>query len=388
MVTDDHHRRALKWYNKSLHGLQKRIGQGSISPGILMVTCLLYTCVECLQDNLHEAILIYQQAIAITTSILSTATTDRTSSQAVPPVGSLENTTQALLRHMSITQATPTSWATAQSGLNKAFESFSDAREVGYGIIAETHQFVCQVQEIKLANGKDWLPSSDLIYQRDGAKTRLLEWKCAMDKLAERPGFLDAARLDQDENELYAVLRLAYTHYFIFLSSSLSTFETTLDDFFPHFRSMIEDARVVVALQKARSQRPVFVLETRIIPALHYVATRCRHPIIRRQAIEMLENDTPRMEYYFKAEAMAQVAKRIVGIEEAGGNELGVFHSECPLDRVDMLPAEDHRIYREKLMELSDPTSRESVQFLAYGIWRRQSGGDGSWTPTEHIIRI
>ena len=381
-ISNSDHRRALNWYSKSLYSLQQRISQGSISPAMLMVTCLLYTCVECLQDNLEEAIVIYQRAMAMT----GTLTGD---GKVFGAVGkreiSLERTTRALLRHMSISQALPVSWYKLEGYPDLDFNSFSQAREYGYILLAAIHRFVCHAQDIKMTKNKDWLPTEELVHARDDLKTKLQQWEATLHDLARNRSVhvLDSA----EEDEHYSALLVSCIHIFVFLSTSLSMYETSFDDFLPQFRSIIRYARRHVAAQRARSQCPVFVFETRIIPALHYLALKCRHPLIRRESLFLLENEVPRMEYYFKAEAMAKVARRHIAIEEAGGNELGIFHPQCPPKRHDVLPVEQHRIYRGHAINLPDPSSGEPAQYLSYSIWRQHSE-DRAWTPSDHVVKM
>ncbi len=383
-VTDTHHRRALRWYSRSLHGLQERMREGSLSASVLVVTCILYACVELLQDNIDESVALYWKALAMNAT-LAVADVSNKSTLAVHRDTTLEHSTQALLRHMSVAQPSPTMWVNDFCHFHTDFENLSQARDAGYAMAAEAHMFIVQIQEIKLKAAKDWLPEESHIHRRDELKSKLFLWEAALQKLmATWP-----KRISEypDEDELYSTLMLSWTQYTIEIATSLSMYATSYDDFFPDFRKMLEYIRRVIAVQKSKSPRPVFVLETRILPALHYVAVKCRHPIIRRQAISLTENDAPRMEYYFKAVHTAEEAKRIIGIEEADGSELGVFETERVPEEIDVLPAEEHRIYRELLSEVPDPSSTQPIQYLTYGMWRRW-GENGAWIPTEHVIRL
>ncbi|KAJ9613507.1 hypothetical protein H2200_003449 [Cladophialophora chaetospira] len=358
----------------------------SISLGVLVVTCILYTCVELLQDNLDESIVLYQKALAMNGQLALPGASNNSTHSAYS-VTTLERSTKALLRHMSVAQPSPMMWTNdiGPFHFTNNFENISQARDAGYAMVAEAHLFIVQVQEIKLTEGKDWLPTQKFIDRRDKLKNNLFRWDAAVHTLIKsrsQPIFESP-----DDDELYSTLMLSWTQYLIELSTLLTAYETSYDKFFPQFQSMLGYIRRVVAVQQARSNRPVFVLETRILPALHYVAVKCRHPLIRREAISLTENDAPRMEYYFKADHTAEEAKRIIGIEEAGGNETGVFQPQCPPDKVDALPAEEHRIYRELLSEVPNPYSKEPNQYLTYGMWRRE-GEDGAWIATEHVIKL
>ena len=379
-ATNANHRRALRWYSRSLSGLQQRISQGTILPGTLMVTCVLYTSIECLQDNLDQVLGLYQRAMAMTVTL---QVTNCRRNSGAPRAGSLEHATGALLRHMAIAQGIPVAWGTLEDYHETPFESLSDAREAGYVLLAEAHRFIVQIGEIKLKARKDWMPSTDIVSRRKYLRTRMVQWQAAIKKLANNR--LRPISESPDEDELYSALMLTYNQYLILLSGVMSMYETSLDSFFPNFQAMIKYARRVITAQRQQFPRPIFVFEVRVVPALYYVAIRCRHPVIRRQAIFLLERDAPCMEYYFKAEAMANVAKRVVGIEEAGGKELGMFLPECPAEKTGELPTEEQRIHQLHLTKLEDSTSSEPGHVLTYGIWRRQDEG-GSWIPITNMI--
>ncbi|EXJ55882.1 hypothetical protein A1O7_08813 [Cladophialophora yegresii CBS 114405] len=383
-LADDNHRLAVKWYSKSLRGLQKRMTHGSMSPGMLMVTCLLYISIECLQDNLDAAMVLYYRALAINGMLAEKGESD-CSTTAGRDLGSVEGTVQSLLRHMSISRELPTSLRKTNSHINTTFNSLSEVREEGYLVLDEVHEFLEHIDGIRMTMPKAWLPTSDLIEWWEKVRTRIRFLETAIQEVVKRRG--RSISECPDEDELYSTLMLSFNHFYIVVSSSVSMYQTALDEFMFQFRSVIAYARRVVAIQRTRSRRPVFVFETRILPALYYVATKCRHPLIRREAIFLLENEAPRMEYIAKAEGMAAVAKRIVGIEEACGSEQGVFHEDCPSHKVDLLPAEDHRIYRERLTALVDTASGEPIHFLEYGIWRR-AGDGGAWIPTKNVVKV
>ncbi|EPE04963.1 c6 zinc finger domain-containing protein [Ophiostoma piceae UAMH 11346] len=65
----------------------------------------------------------------------------------------------------------------------------------------------------------------------------------------------------------------------------------------------------------------VFTLETHIIPALYFVATKCRHGPVRRAALSMLSANAGRRENLWRADVLSAVAAHIVEIEEEPDRE-------------------------------------------------------------------
>lgn len=66
-----------------------------------------------------------------------------------------------------------------------------------------------------------------------------------------------------------------------------------------------------------KTQTPFFSLDIGIVGPLYGVARKCRHPIVRRRAIALLEA-APRQEGFWDGAMAARVAARAVEIEEAG----------------------------------------------------------------------
>lgn len=79
---------------------------------------------------------------------------------------------------------------------------------------------------------------------------------------------------------------------------------------------MVDHASRII-VPRSKGPRPVFMFETRFIPQLFFVATKCRHPAIRRQAISLLRLG-PEVENTWKADTLADIAERVVGTEESG----------------------------------------------------------------------
>jgi len=371
-VTNEEHRRALKWYSKSITGLQERMSHGMTWSATTVITCILYICIECLQDNTTEAVALSQRAVAMMEMIAEDEHGHRSKTQSG---NSLENTIRALLRHMSISQGLPVKRRKILDYSEDTFQSLSDAREELYVLIGEAHEFILHVGAIKLMQVKDWTASSDLISRQKCIEAKFLQWHSAVGNTINSPRSVSGL----NEDELYSVLLVAYSHYCIWLSTCLSTYETAFDSFFPAFQSMIEHASRATAAKKTEPA-PVFIFETRIVPSLFFVATKCRHPIIRRQAISLLRNGT-RIENISKAEAMAEVAERDIGIEESG-SEHGVF---CLTAHSMVLPPESHRVYRQAIVELQDSYGRPA-RFLKFGRWQQDESR--AWFQSEHLVKM
>jgi Fungal Zn(2)-Cys(6) binuclear cluster domain len=63
LETDSVHRQALKWYNRSISRLREQIEQDAASASVALLSCLLFICVELLQNNIAGALSLFQNGI-------------------------------------------------------------------------------------------------------------------------------------------------------------------------------------------------------------------------------------------------------------------------------------------------------------------------------------
>ena len=89
--------------------------------------------------------------------------------------------------------------------------------------------------------------------------------------------------------------------------------------------------------------KPSFSADMGIVPPLFVVATKCRDPLIRRQAIQLLRS-SPRREAMWDSELAAHIGSWILGVEEEGIRCQPSFPSEPPSswpphDDVDLPPS-------------------------------------------------
>lgn len=356
-VTDENHRTALRWYTNSLAGLRGQISrQQSLKPWML-ATCLLYICIECLQENPAEALFLYQRLV----SVLGLAfVRDPTGSSNI----NLENSIRAFLRHESIAHGLPI--PRPKQVLDSAvgtFESLHDAREELYASLGHVQTFIQAIAAIKDAHSMDWSPSTEMLDQQVLLRDNLLQWHAALTQTLDN---LPSIHLTPDQRELRSVLLIAYGQYFIWLSSCLTMSELRFDDYLDEFKAIVREAETLVDTTHPDLQ-PIFLFETRVIPSLYFVAIKCREPHVRRHALRLLRNG-PKIENTWKASSMADVAERLIGIEESGVPN-GHFESE---PRHPFLPPLHSRIYRQEVVEQLDGHGRRS-HFLVVYRWQQDS---------------
>jgi hypothetical protein len=374
---DRNHRQAILWYGASIFDLRCRMNTGTLNTGFLLVTCVLYTIIECLQDNHIQALRLFQQAMALAGRSVLASTQDNDEK-----VGqdTLAISATALLRHMSVAQGSPLAWRKLCHGPKIPIASLEDAREEGYVLLAACHRFIVEAQEFQLTvpRRKDWVPSRELKLRCDNLLSAFSCWKEELQAAAKR----SSLHSSHDE-ELYAVLMLSFYHYYIWMSTSLSTDETSYDAYFPEFQEMLRLAHRILEVSNPTSHRPVFVFEARVIPALTFLATKCRHIHTRRAALHILQHDAPEMEYYFKAGAMARIAAKVIQLEEASCAPENPQFQTAPQH---LIP-EESRVCGYRVVLGRSSHHQELVECLRYGQWS-QDALTGAWSLRERLIEL
>jgi hypothetical protein len=120
-------------------------------------------------------------------------------------------------------------------------------------------------------------------------------------------------------NATALVLSLYQKLVSIMLATVLNTSEMVYDDFLPEFQYITRTCARIIACQDStqlpRNSR--FSLDIGIIPPLHVTATKCRDPVVRREAIDIMFN-SPRQEGMWDGVLSARIGDWIVRCEEEG----------------------------------------------------------------------
>ncbi|KAH8591609.1 hypothetical protein B0O99DRAFT_519239 [Bisporella sp. PMI_857] len=108
----------------------------------------------------------------------------------------------------------------------------------------------------------------------------------------------------------------------ITLSAVLNTSEMVYDAYLADFRSIVAAASRLISAASNPSARninqpPRYAFEAGIIPPLHVVATKCRHPYVRREAVSLLFA-SPRQEGMWDGVLTARIGEWITRCEEDG----------------------------------------------------------------------
>ena len=117
-----------------------------------------------------------------------------------------------------------------------------------------------------------------------------------------------------------SLLHLSHTLATLLLhTTSPSTTELSYDAFLPSFRAALAHARIVLASHSHPHDDPPppsFTPETGVLPALFIIASKCRDPGVRREALGLIRSRAMR-EASWESGGTGRVVEWLVGVEEA-----------------------------------------------------------------------
>ncbi|KAH7348599.1 hypothetical protein BKA65DRAFT_500924 [Rhexocercosporidium sp. MPI-PUGE-AT-0058] len=161
---------------------------------------------------------------------------------------------------------------------------------------------------------KSQMPRGLLVSQIEHKK-QLSRWLTTMN------GFLKAPKAALTPQELRGavLLKMQQITINIMLASTIFNDQTEYDDLTAEFERVTVLAANLLASSNCSEveQRPYCSFDMSVIPSLYNAACRCRDPIVRRKAIALLLNSA-RREGIWDSDVSAAIAQRIMEIEEEG----------------------------------------------------------------------
>lgn len=348
---------ALQQYNKAIARLLDQMNNPLTRPLASLLTCVLFVCIEYMQGKDKESLIHLEQGRQLLTRL------DQRSSD--PEMECIVRHIVPLYTRLSLTSflfgGSPVPIPDAlkqQREIPDTFDSIDNMRHCMHEFMEQAFRFTSRARPAK--NSSDSIPRETM---------RLLEVE--QDRLLARHAKLDvafslfrASTAKPMQTHLHTLLVLQmYLHaQHIWISTALSSSEVVYDDFLSSFAAIVPLAAAYLdgehahpptaafppphrtvapllppsAFASAAAEQPSsrylpgaaeqqqlsvaytshFSFETHIIPPLYYVATKCRHPLIRRSALDLLRRNPFRRENLWRASVMGALAGHIVSLEE------------------------------------------------------------------------
>ncbi|KAL8356423.1 hypothetical protein RB601_001637 [Gaeumannomyces tritici] len=318
---------ALQQYNKAIACLLDRMKDTTSRPLAPLLTCVLFVCLEFMHGKDKESLIHLEQGRQILSKLERKATSRNAEIDMVKlhlvPIYLRLSLTSFLFggRPVPIPQSLKT-----LPEVPTMFESVHEIRFVLYDFMDEVLRFMQRARQARYGNNVPAETVASLGEEQDSLTKRLAKFGVAFSLYqVVRPAHM---------SEVSSAVFQMYLHAMnIWVATSLSSAEACFDDHLSSFSAIIPLAALILnkpepfsTMGKARAaqqqpgesadSRAIFTFETYVIPILYYVATKCRHPLIRHSALDLLKQNPHRRENLWQASRMAAIAEHIVKVEE------------------------------------------------------------------------
>lgn len=170
-------------------------------------------------------------------------------------------------------------------------------------------------------------------------QTRLDAWHDRLDELLER---MQAAGSPAKQDALNLLL-VHYKVIYIWIRVCTTAGEMATDSYKTDFEELVHYAEQMFKLNVEMTTPQPLSFDIQILGPLYFTALKCRHPTIRRRALEMLQF-APRREGLWNAHYAYVTAKRVIELEERHLNGQGLPDETLRLYGL-TLPDDESRIY-------------------------------------------
>ncbi|KAE9966736.1 hypothetical protein EG328_008639 [Venturia inaequalis] len=334
---------AQKEWNKAIKSLSARIQAHPNSSLVPLVCCLLFTCIEFLKGNAESSMLHIQNGFKILATQVRDGDTnsDRRSNFSSNDLASIKNHIVPMFSRLNILctlagRTTPQLYSTT-TRTESPPESLADSRRQLFGISDTCFRFIRETSPKVAMLQADF---QDIIDQTK-LQIRLDAWHAQLHELLGR---LHSA--DKPPNrEALNLLLVQYKVVYIWIRVCTTIEESATDSYHAEFEELVHYAEQVTRNKEGRMATPQpMSFDIHILGPLFYTALKCRHPKIRRRALEMLQM-APRREGLWNAHHAYTTAKRVIELEEQCLNSQGLPDETSRLHGLH-LPDDESRVYK------------------------------------------
>jgi hypothetical protein len=312
------HKEALTWYSRSISGVHSKIDRGSADPYISLVSCVLFICVETIQGRMEQALRLLMQGFNLIQGLRIKACYGAVS---VTKSALLENTIIPLFLRLNAIalniSGTPASALFPFSeNTDYVFRSISSARQAITTLSAECMVFQRDAGIHLRDFGGDKTPSQDFLAKQEGLRVQLARWLHAYTELCRnlrRASPPTSAKFVNPEPNLL----IYHASTLILLAGCLTRHENVYDDHMAEFQTIVEMSNLILeALVRPNSGPPPFTFEMGVGLPLYLTVLKCRHPKLRRRALQLLQQAPP-VQGFFKCPPAMALAGTLMALEES-----------------------------------------------------------------------
>ncbi|TLS23308.1 uncharacterized protein PpBr36_05891, partial [Pyricularia pennisetigena] len=339
MSSEPQHSFALHQYNKAIACLIGQMKDTTSRPLAPLLTCVLFVCLEFMHGKDKESLIHLEQGRQLLGKL------DQRADSKDPEIDIVKRHLVPLYLRLSLTAflfgGKPVPIPHSLKSLKEVPATFESVQEIRFSLYDFIDEVLRYLQRARMAR-YDPGTASETLAELGREKEDLLQ---RLGKLGMAFALYQASKPSQ-VSEVNAAVFQMYLHTMkIWVSTALSNTEACFDAHLRSFSAIIPHAATILnhsneppaqlsllsrnRLMQERlgerglpkRQKSMFTFETYVIPVLYYVATKCRHPLIRHSALDLLKQHPNRRENLWHAKKMAAIAEHVVRVEEKSAAE-------------------------------------------------------------------
>lgn len=368
----------LQQYNKAIKHLTEGFPSSEQSLDLTLITCCLFACLEMLRGNFKQALDHLEAGLRILCRRQKSLVEWGHGLKSVGGSEVIEQELSCLFARFNVQLSlfgrplAPFEPPASDTSLSEAmFSTILEARYSLDRLMNKGLRFIRSVSE-----ARDTLHRMLLLQEQFEIKRELNDWSTAFENMMKTQARRTTKKLDQRGPLL---LRIHHRVIKIWLETCLAADQTAFDKHSADFATIVSNATLVMRNHNGSESDDMvdddqptdnFCLDMGIVPPLYFTATKCRHPILRREAIDLL-SAYPRQEGMWHPRQCAKIGELVVAVEEAQVSSLPV-ELRVPEDR--------DRVYEAIMPDDNNPNPFPVV------LYSKPGGVYGAWNVrTEYI---
>ncbi|RFU25489.1 hypothetical protein B7463_g10846, partial [Scytalidium lignicola] len=377
-IRDEKAKFAFMSYNKAIHFLIEEVQTTNSEKPLLipLTACMVIICAELMRGNIVRSIMHIESGI----KILQNWRAARIAGS--KPTIEEEYTETYLFPYFAAFNVINTIFGRPSKGIySKPVEQIQHIGSFEFHDLIEARTTLFDIFNVgvsiiqSVGETPYWIEATEeqkIVQQR--VIVLVEEWNTAFEDLTKRcsPSWTSTDTGGAD------LLRISHLTAKLWFWTALSPNETKWDNHKYDFEKLIEiSERLLKVLTKPEKHSSLFSFELGCIHTLHFVALKCRWPLIRRQALALL-NTCKRRENLFDSRISYSILWRIMEVEE---EYLGIAPGRKL--RPDDLPPEETRIHR-----INIGLEERSENFVLISLLSKPDGLFGEWHIRREYIQV
>ncbi|KIW66981.1 hypothetical protein PV04_06259 [Phialophora macrospora] len=351
-VINIQHRKALEWYQRALVDFRHLLERGEADNGYILLSCILFAGLEFQQRQVGNAWRLIDTAFALLDQNLSMSQT-QVSKLKDPSLYEFVTTffSRKAVLMGPLGKPIPLKWNVRPTGdtfapsMNSYLALLTDAKVQLESLMYQAYEVVrvghllyhddYEMQKLK--------PRQELHLKE------VQQWKDKFLKLCE-------IGRDGEMSCIGSTLLMYWGMCYVWLAACTSPLQTAFDKHVDDFAAIVDNARVVLqCIAPSNAGGHLFTCDGDVVPPLLFTATKCRHPALRRTALQLLR-EAPYRDGLWSSVAAPSLVEKLIAVEE------GDDHFSASPVPSSGLPPEERRIHHFAIVKGAGSEGRRRLK--------------------------